>query len=133
MEALLHALSHQIALAIQGVAIAVVACGSALALLNIARVAIAHGGGHGERRTLWLGYARWLVAGLTFQLAADIIETSFSPTWDEVGRLAAVAVIRTFLSYFLDREMEHAELVMPRITNGAAHAAIAGEAHERSD
>lgn len=55
---------------------------------------------------MWLGYARWLVAGLTFQLAADIVSTSFAPTWDDVGRLAAVAAIRTFLSYFLDREME---------------------------
>ena len=30
--------------------------------------------GH-EQRDVWLRYARWLVAGLTFQLAADIIET----------------------------------------------------------
>jgi uncharacterized membrane protein len=28
--------------------------------------------GH-ERRDVWLRYARWLVAALTFQLAADII------------------------------------------------------------
>jgi uncharacterized membrane protein len=33
-------------------------------------------------------YGRWLVAGLTFQLAADII-----------------AVIRTFLNFFLDRDL----------------------------
>ena len=36
--------------------------------------------GH-ERRDVWLRYARWLVAGLTFQLAADIIETSISTGW----------------------------------------------------
>jgi uncharacterized membrane protein len=51
-------------------------------------------------------YARWLIAGLTFQLAADIIETAIAPGWDEVGRLAAIAVIRTFLNYFLERDLK---------------------------
>jgi uncharacterized membrane protein len=60
--------------------------------------------GH-ERRDVWLRYARWLVAGLTFQLAADIIETSITTSWDAVGRLAAIAVIRTFLNYFLERDL----------------------------
>jgi uncharacterized membrane protein len=57
------------------------------------------------RRDVWLRYARWLVAGLTFQLAADIIETSITTSWDAVGRLAAIAVIRTFLNYFLERDL----------------------------
>jgi uncharacterized membrane protein len=51
-------------------------------------------------------FARWLVAGLTFQLAADIVSTTSAPTWQEIGRLAAIAGIRTFLSYFLDREVD---------------------------
>jgi uncharacterized membrane protein len=50
-------------------------------------------------------YGRWLVAGLTFQLAADIIATSITPTWQEVGQLGAIAVIRTFLNYFLERDL----------------------------
>ena len=58
-----------------------------------------------ERRDVWLRYARWLVAGLTFQLAADIIESSISTSWDSVGRLAAIAVIRTVLNYFLERDL----------------------------
>jgi uncharacterized membrane protein len=53
----------------------------------------------------YVQYARWLVVGLTFQLAADIAETAFSPTWEEIGHLAAIAVIRTFLNYFLERDM----------------------------
>jgi uncharacterized membrane protein len=60
-----------------------------------------------ERRTVWLDLAGWLVAAMTFQLAADIVATSFTPRWDEIGRLGAVAAIRTFLSYFLDREVEN--------------------------
>ena len=58
-----------------------------------------------ERREIWLRYARWLVAGLTFQLAADIIETSIATGWEAVGRIAAIAVVRTFLNYFLDRDL----------------------------
>jgi uncharacterized membrane protein len=58
-----------------------------------------------ESRGIWLRYARWLVAGLTFQLAADIIETSIAPTWDDIGRLAVIAIIRTFLNYFLERDL----------------------------
>jgi uncharacterized membrane protein len=52
--------------------------------------------------------------------AADIVNTSFTPTWEEVGRLGAVAPIRTFLSFFLDREVEntrrlrHASGEMPK-------------------
>jgi uncharacterized membrane protein len=60
-------------------------------------------------RNAYLRYARWLVAGLTFQLAADIIGTSVVPTWDEVGRLGAIAVIRTFLNFFLERDLAEAE------------------------
>src|SRR5262245_8539478 len=56
-------------------------------------------------REILVRYGRWLVAGLTFQLAADIIETSVAPTWQDVGQLGAIAVIRTFLNYFLERDL----------------------------
>lgn len=54
-------------------------------------------------------FGRWLVIGLTFHLAADVIETATATTadgWQDVGRLAAIAVIRTFLSYFLERDIK---------------------------
>lgn len=60
--------------------------------------------GHHER-DVWLRLGRWLVAGLTFQLAADVLETAITTSWDEVGRLAAIAAIRTFLNYFLERDL----------------------------
>jgi uncharacterized membrane protein len=76
-------------------------------LFSIMRViATPHSTGD-ERRAVWLDFARWLVAALTFQLAADLIGTSFSPTWNEIGHLGAIAGIRTFLSYFLDREVDN--------------------------
>ena len=57
------------------------------------------------RREVWMHYARWLVAGLTFLLAADIIETSITTDWEAIARVAAVALIRTFLNYFLERDL----------------------------
>ena len=51
--------------------------------------------------------AGWL-AGLTFQLAADVLATAVTMSWEEVGRLAAVAAIRTFLNFFLERDLNAA-------------------------
>jgi uncharacterized membrane protein len=105
MEYWLNEFSHHVALLIEAVAIVIVAIGSAEAFINIFRVMLTHAGVT-AKRDIWLRYARWLVAGLTFQLAGDIVHTAIAPTWDEVGRLAAIAVIRTFLTYFLDRDIE---------------------------
>ncbi|WP_321948257.1 DUF1622 domain-containing protein [Paraburkholderia sp. J10-1] len=52
-----------------------------------------------------LTFARYLATALEFQLAADILSTTVSPSWDQLGKLAVVAVIRTALNYFLGREI----------------------------
>jgi uncharacterized membrane protein len=44
-----------------------------------------------------------------FMLAADILKTAISPTWDDIGKLAAIAVLRTALNYFLEREIRASE------------------------
>jgi uncharacterized membrane protein len=106
MEALLHELSRCVALVVEAIATVLIAVGALEALVNIARIAATPRSTGNERREVWLEFSRWLVAALTFQLAADILATSFSPGWDELGRVGAIAAIRTFLSYFLDREVE---------------------------
>jgi|SRR4030095_1673873 len=50
-------------------------------------------------------FGGWLVVALEFQLAADIVGTMVSPTYDHLIQLGAVAVIRTFLNYFLSKEL----------------------------
>lgn len=45
--------------------------------------------------------ARFLIVALELQLAADIIATATDPSLQELGKLAATALIRTFLNYFL--------------------------------
>ena len=52
-----------------------------------------------------LTLARYLALALEFQLGADILSTAISPTWEQLGKLGAIAVIRTALNYFLSREM----------------------------
>lgn len=64
------------------------------------------GGDNALRRDIWLEYGRWLVAGLTLQLAGDIIESAIYTTWDSIGQLAAIALVRTFLNYFLERDIQ---------------------------
>ena len=70
---------------------------------------------HRRLREVLVRYGRWFVAGLTFQLAADIIGTSIAPSWQEVGQLGAIAVIRTFLNFFLERDLaELGNVTWPR-------------------
>ncbi|MEE6274568.1 DUF1622 domain-containing protein [Georgenia sp. MJ206] len=52
-----------------------------------------------------LRLGRFLALGLEFLLAADILETAVAPTFEEIGKLAAVAAIRTALNYFLAKEI----------------------------
>lgn len=52
---------------------------------------------------------RFLALGLEFQLGADILGTAVSPSWDEIGRLGAIAGIRTALNYFLAKELADAQ------------------------
>ncbi|MBO9453130.1 DUF1622 domain-containing protein [Tropicibacter sp. R16_0] len=53
------------------------------------------------RRTL----GKYLIIALEFQLAADIIATATDPSIEELAKLTAIAFVRTFLDYFLVREI----------------------------
>ena len=102
----LHLLSEPVIAAIDLMALLVITIATVAAFVRSLRLMIRQESisGH-ERRAVWLAYSRWLVAGLTFQLAADIIESSIAPSWEAIGQLGAIAVIRTFLNYFLERDV----------------------------
>src|SRR5258708_778770 len=59
-----------------------------------------------EKMRIWMHFATWLLLGLEFELAADVIRTAIAPTWSDIGQLASIAGIRTFLSYFLDKDIQ---------------------------
>lgn len=52
-----------------------------------------------------LTLSRYLALALEFQVGADILSTAVAPSWDQIGKLGVIAVIRTALNYFLTREM----------------------------
>ncbi len=47
-----------------------------------------------------------LTVALELLLGADILATAIAPTWDDIGKLAAIAVLRTALNFFLERELK---------------------------
>ncbi|HUC81205.1 MAG TPA: DUF1622 domain-containing protein [Flavisolibacter sp.] len=62
-----------------------------------------------SNQTLRIHFGSSLTIALELLLAADILATAIAPTWDEIGKLAAIAVLRTALNYFLERELKHNE------------------------
>jgi len=60
-----------------------------------------------------LRFGMWLSLALEFQLGADIVGTTVAPSLQALGNLALIAIIRTFLNYFLSKELE-AELALEK-------------------
>jgi uncharacterized membrane protein len=106
LEELLRRAAGAVSLGLEAMALVVIVIGAVEAALGMVRVVFnRHVTGSG-RRAVWLEFSHWLVAALTFQLAADIVRTMVVPGWDDIGRVAAIAVIRTFLTFFLDRDID---------------------------
>lgn len=107
MELRLAEIVEYIKIAIEAMAILVVTFASLGAFVRVVRIAIGAASEAYGHET-YLRYLRWLIGGLTFLLAADIVHTSIAPTWEELGQIGAIAVIRTFLSFFAARDVREA-------------------------
>jgi uncharacterized membrane protein len=71
------------------------------------------------KRGIWVRFASWIVISLEFALAADIVDTAITPTWNDIGELAAIAAIRTGLNYFLAHDIESvSHLARPVLPTG---------------
>jgi uncharacterized membrane protein len=84
----------------------------------------------GRRRftAVRLDFARYLALALEFQLASDVLQTAISPSWKQLGILAAIATIRTALNFFLAREMRDERTVVARVDGArSSSASITGE------
>jgi uncharacterized membrane protein len=53
-----------------------------------------------------------VAVSLELLLGADVLATAVAPSWDGIGKLAAIAVLRTMLNYFLERELKHMHVKM---------------------
>jgi len=109
MEEFVALIARTAGTVIEGMAVLIVAFGSVDAFVRLMRVIVTPTATHGERKAIWRRYGMWLVLGLEFELAADIIGSVLSPSWQELAQLGAIAVIRTFLNYFLEKDLESAD------------------------
>lgn len=102
-----HGLEHAAAfceLLLEGASVLCVLAGLAAAAWRGLRP----GPERGSLRHVRLAFGAWLALALELQVGADIVATIATPTFEALGRLAATTAIRTFLNYFLARELAEA-------------------------
>jgi uncharacterized membrane protein len=109
MEELIVNFARTAKLLVEAAAVVIVSYGALEAFIRLLWIIFTPKASHGERKALWRRFGMWLLLGLEFELAADIIGSVVSPTWQDIGELGAIAVIRTFLNFFLERDLEESE------------------------
>lgn len=102
-------IAELLAVGIECMAALIIAYGALEASAGAIRAVVRGRNKRGQRKDVWLRFGVWLLLGLEFELAADIIRTAIAPTWTDIGQLAAIGLIRTFLNYFLEKDLEHYE------------------------
>src|SRR5206468_5226265 len=97
-----------LALGVEGAAALVIGLAALQAIMRALSAFLGRTNGRGGeiRDEIRLGLGRWLALVLEFELAADILRTAVAPTWNEIGQLAAIVVLRTSLNFFLQKELE---------------------------
>jgi uncharacterized membrane protein len=108
MEDFLAEVSSVVASFVEVVAALIVLGGAIEAIYGICTRFFRAGGTIQARADIWRRFALWLILALEFTLAADLVRTAIKPTWTSIGQLGAIALIRTFLSVFLVRDLRDA-------------------------
>ncbi|MEU9235610.1 DUF1622 domain-containing protein [Streptomyces subrutilus] len=104
--------------AIEAAGALIIFVGAVWAFLRFAATGLRRRSLIGEFNQIRLSLGRFLVLGLEFQLAGDVLRTAVAPSFTEIGQLAAIAAIRTILNFFLTKEIaqERAEIELERKT-----------------
>jgi uncharacterized membrane protein len=113
MEAAFIAIAGNIALVAEIIGAFLIAIGVLDATVRLIGLMALRRVGMRTIKDIWLRLAGWILLSLEFQLGADIVRTSISPTWEDLGKLAAIAAIRTVLSIFLERDLSEFEKEQP--------------------
>lgn len=117
MEDLFKQIAEMVAVGVECLAALIISYGALEAVYGSIRAVVERRSKLGLRKDTWMRFGVWLLLGLEFELAADIVRTAIAPTWTDIGQLAAIGVIRTFLNYFLEKDLEKYE---PREAPSAA-------------
>lgn len=95
-----------VATGLEYIVVLLVLVGAVATLMRLGTTASRAGLDATALRSIWLHFAAWILMALEFALGADILRTITAPSWDDVGKLAAIAAVRTALSVFLSRDLE---------------------------
>src|SRR5215471_19271749 len=106
MEDAFKQIALSVALATEAAAVLIIGFGALQAIFGLVKYGLSSKRVLGTRKAIWRGLGMWLLLGLEFELAADIVRSVVSPEWADIGQLGAIAVIRTFLNYFLEKDLE---------------------------
>lgn len=109
MEETLTFLASYAALFLETLVVLAIVGGAIEALYHIGVYAVTTPKLGTARRAIWLTFASWILFALELALGADIIRTAIAPTWDDVGKLAVIATVRTALGYFLEKTSNRSE------------------------
>lgn len=104
--------AHWLRLGLEATGAVIIAVGAVVTLGRLLHAAASRR--HVSFNAIRLGLARYLALAIEFQLGADILQTSISPDWQQIGELAAIAAIRTALNFFLSREMREERALAAR-------------------
>lgn len=107
MDEFINIASIYVAQIVEVLAAIVIACASAKAFLEYSKSAILKTGSLIPDINIRLNLGKSLAVALELLLGADILKTAITPSWDEIGKLAAIATLRTALNYFLERELKN--------------------------
>jgi uncharacterized membrane protein len=105
MQEAFKVLASYVAIGCEAGTVIILAIAATEALVLLARSAT-HLGDLQLKKLIWVRFASWIIIALEFALAADIVDTAITPTWNDIGQLAAIAAIRTGLNFFLSRDIE---------------------------
>lgn len=109
MEELFKKLADSVALGVESGAVLIIAYGAIEAIYQLIDGVSRGRTKAGQRKEILVRFGVWLLLGLEFELAADIVRTVIAPSWTEIGQLAAIGFIRTFLNFFLEKDLEKYE------------------------
>ncbi|RYY93638.1 MAG: DUF1622 domain-containing protein [Chitinophagaceae bacterium] len=106
MKELAEQLTHHLSSVVEILAAAVIAVALLKFVLRYCRHLFHRNEGM-SNQAIRIHFGSALTLALELLLAADILATAIAPTWDDIGKLAAIAVLRTALNYFLERELRN--------------------------
>ena len=62
-----------------------------------------------SQESIRLQFGSSVAVALELLLGADVLSTAVAPSWDDIGKLASIAVLRTALNYFLEKELSQSK------------------------